>query len=137
MPGLSYFLKPRFELYRLHHQRLRTAPQPAEAKLKFEKRLGQARRTHRVRAIFFLGIYFSIVAAAVTWILRFTGFEEATAILTVIGTVLSSMTAVFVAGVFVCTRFLSYMEVDLIFYSQEARLSVGQEARIRAVKPRA
>ena len=121
----SYLVKPKLDRFRRHDLRLREAPDPAAAREKFEQRLREGRRVTAVRTACFVGLYLSAAIAAVAAILRrvpVAPTDALTQMLQIVAAISSSMTALFVIGIFVTTRVLGFIEVDLHFYSQESRM---------------
>lgn len=98
----------------------------------FKKRLKDARRFQKIRLACFIGIYFSVISGFLGAIVALLGnvswLENAIA---AIGTIAASMTIIFLAGVFVTTRALSYIEIDLYYYSDESRQARRGEVPIK------
>jgi hypothetical protein len=121
MARLPRILQPKWKLYLRHHERLATRPDPVAAQRKFARRIGASRRVGLTRTLFFAGLYFSFIAASLGFVLDYFNVG-AGRVLELLQAVASSMTVVFLAGIFVCTRYLNYLEVDLQYYSAETRL---------------
>lgn len=102
----------------------------------FDKRLGDARRAQKYRLVSFIGIYFSIIitviGASIAVFFTAPWLENG---LGALSGVVSSLTLVFLSGVFVTTRFLNHFEVDLHFYSDESRLTTRAGPARRTAVP--
>lgn len=118
-----FLLRPKHELYRLHHERLSTRPDPERASEKFKERLAFMRRIHATRIASYVGLYFATAATVATFLLRFIDDPLGVGpLLDVVSGVASSMTALFFLGVLLTSRVLAWIEVELQFYSQESRM---------------
>jgi uncharacterized membrane protein (DUF485 family) len=127
MRGMPDIFRPKWRLFLDGHTRLHTRPDPALAETKFQRRVQRSARITMLRTACFVMIYFSFVAAGVGFLLDYlTLVPEIGRVLGILKTVASSVTVVFIAGVFVCNRYLSYLEVEMLFYSMETRLPAPQ-----------
>jgi uncharacterized membrane protein (DUF485 family) len=122
MARLPRILQPKWKLFLKHHERIVTRPDPLAAKGKFMRRVAASKRVGLVRTGFFIGLYFSFIAAALGFVLDWLNVA-ASSLLALLQAVFSSLTVVFIAGIFICSRYLSYLEIDLHYYSAEARLT--------------
>jgi cytochrome bd-type quinol oxidase subunit 1 len=127
VPRFSTLLKPRWDLIRRHHARLQKRPDPARARRMFRRRIKDAKRLQRLRVLAWAGVYFSVIMTIVGTVLALIGrvpwLEEA---LGAAGGIASSLTLLFVAAVFLISRILNYVEVDLYFYSAESRMKLPE-----------
>lgn len=118
-----YLLLPKHELFRRHHERLSSRPDPALASRRFEQRLAFMQKVHGFRIAFFVALYFASATTAAGFLLRAVGDPFGIgAILGLLVSITSSLTALFLLGVLVTTRIVSWTEVELHYYSQETRL---------------
>jgi hypothetical protein len=118
-----YLLRPRHRLFEEYDQRLRQAPDPAAAQISFERRLRDMRRGYRIRGIAFGGLYFSAATTAVGVALRnVAAYQDLRGILDAIAGLTSSLTVIFLALIFLTGRYIAHLEVELLYYSMEARL---------------
>ena len=115
---LPRVLQPKWKLFLKHHERLTTRPDPLAARQKFLRRIAASRRIGFFRTLFFAGLYFSFIAGAAGFLLAYLNIAAET-VVGILSAVASSLTIVFLAGIFVCTRYLNYLEVDLYYYSVE------------------
>jgi len=103
----------------------------------FKNRLKDAKRFQKIRVACFIGIYFALISASIGTVVALFGrvpwLETA---LVAIGSIAAGLTAVFIAGVFVSTRALNYIEVDLYFYSDESRQPRRDETTIKQSEAR-
>jgi hypothetical protein len=117
-------LQNRYALFAEHDRRLRESPNPEAAAGKFHRRVRRAKRATALRLAFFIGLYFSIVAASVSFIARQAGMlAELEFLMTLLAPIASSLAFAFVAGIFLINRYLNLLEVDLYYYSAEQRLA--------------
>lgn len=88
----------------------------------FKKRLKDAKRFQKLRMACFAGVYFSVISATLGATIAFFGnVTWLEAALAAIGALATSLFVVFFVGVFVTTRALGHIEIDLFFYSEESR----------------
>lgn len=122
MPPLLF--RAKYDVFEDHHARLRDDPDPAAAGRRFGRRLRQAKVVNRVRAGLYAVVYFSLVATALVFLLRFLDVLVALRdALELAASVSSSIAILAVAGVFVCGRYLGLADVELYFYSMESRMA--------------
>ncbi|MBI2077134.1 MAG: hypothetical protein HYT80_02010 [Euryarchaeota archaeon] len=119
-------LEPKHALFVRHHERLRTRPDPRAAEAGFHRRLRQMRQAHGIRLGCYVGLYFTVVAAVVGVALaRLPAMSDLRSALEFVAGLSSSLTLLFLGGVFLANRFEGLAEIELHFYSQESRGLAG------------
>lgn len=120
---MPYLLRPRWQMFREHHERLRVTPDPALAHEKFNRRLGLSMKVSMVRLVLYVGLYLSAIVAGLSFALDYVrllpdlnrgmGLVEATS---------SSLGVAFVLGIVTTGRLLRQLELDMTFFSAETRI---------------
>lgn len=124
MTERPFLLQPKHELYRRHHERLTTRPDPVKARERFEQRLALMRRFHGVRVVAYVGLYFATIAVGLGFLLKVVGDPYGIGrFLDLLVGLSSSLTAILLAAILLATRMLSWIEVELRFYSEETRMT--------------
>ncbi|HLE48118.1 MAG TPA: hypothetical protein VI818_07465 [Candidatus Thermoplasmatota archaeon] len=115
-------LEAKHRLFAKHHERLAAKQDPVAAEAAFRRRLRQMREAHAIRLGCYVGLYFTAVAAIVGVALaRSPALSDVRSLLEFVAGISSSLTILFLGGVFLANRFEGLAEIELHFYSDEAR----------------
>lgn len=120
MDGL--FFRSKYKVMRRHHERLLVSPNPDLASDRFLRRLRAARRTWILRNFCMFFLYAALISAVTSFLLGQLGefaqwFEP---LRTLLG-LASSVSLVFLLGLVACNHYLGLLDVELYYYSAEAR----------------
>ena len=123
MRALPYFFRPRWQLFREHHHRLRETPDPGRAHERFERRLGLSMKVSMFRIVCYVGLYLSALVAGVSLVLdSLRLLPELNRGMNVLEATSSSLGLTFVLAILAAGRLLRQLELDMTFLSAESRI---------------
>ena len=126
---MRLLLRSKYDVFERHHERLRRGPDPIQARVAFRNRLIACRRVNRIRVALYGVVYFAVAAAVVGFLLqRVPESQNLRSILDLVAGVASSLTILAFAGILAANRFLNLADIELHYYSAEARLERPAEA---------
>lgn len=123
MAGL--FFHSKYAVMRRHHERLLSSPHPESASDRFLRRIHAARRIWILRGFCLFFLYAALISAVTSFVLGQLGefarwFEP---LRTLLG-LASSVSLVFLLGLLACNHYLGLLDIELYYYSAEARLAL-------------
>jgi hypothetical protein len=121
----ALILRSKYAVFREHEQRVRMRPQPEAARQNFEAQARRAERVMGVRMGLYVLLYFGLVAAVLSFLLKeLDALAALGRLLQTLAGLTSSLAFVAAAGILACNRYLALADVQLHFWAAEARLPV-------------